>query len=95
MMMVLADLKSLHILASPKSEVSRISLRNVVMTTTDYNLEIGAAPSIPGVEECICPEGGSFRQDFYFFVVIYAYNFFILFLSTYFSQTPDFCQDLN
>ena len=57
MMMVLADLKSMHIRAAPVSGVASVDLRNVIMTTTDYNLPIGTAPSIPAVEECTCPEG--------------------------------------
>ena len=57
MMMVLANLRSLHIRAAPVGGLSLVQLRNVVMTTTDYSLPIGSAPSIPSVEECICPEG--------------------------------------
>ena len=56
-MMVLANLQSVHIRAAPVSGVSRVALRNVIMTTTDYNLPIGSAPSISTVEECTCPEG--------------------------------------
>nr|CAB3263372.1 laminin subunit alpha-5 [Phallusia mammillata] len=57
MMMILSNLQSLHIRASPEINIRSISLDDVVMTTTDYSLPIGSGPSIPAVEECTCPPG--------------------------------------
>nr|XP_026696566.1 laminin subunit alpha-5 isoform X4 [Ciona intestinalis] len=57
LMMVLSDLQSLHIRAAPEVGVSSVSLRDVVMTTTDYSLPLGSGATIPSVEECSCPPG--------------------------------------
>nr|ABY40628.1 alpha 3,4,5-laminin [Ciona savignyi] len=57
LMMVLSDLQALHIRAAPDIGVSSVSLRDVVLTTTDYSLPLGSGPTIPSVEECSCPEG--------------------------------------
>ena len=57
LMMVLANLNALHIRASPQIGVDRITLKNVVFTTTDYNLPRGSGEVILGAEECVCPDG--------------------------------------
>jgi len=57
MMRLLNDLDSIMILATPYRGVSSVSISNVGMETTDYDLPIGSDDPIPGVEECICPEG--------------------------------------
>ena len=56
-MMVLVNLHALHIRASPVIGVDAISLKNVVMTITDYDLPRGSGEVIPGTEECTCPDG--------------------------------------
>ena len=57
LMMVLANLNALHIRASPELGVASISISNVIMQATDYNLPRGSGEVILGVEECVCPEG--------------------------------------
>ena len=57
LMMILADLDALHIRASPEVDLSMIYLKDVIMTSTDYNLPPGSGDVILGVEECVCPEG--------------------------------------
>ena len=60
-MMILADLDALHIRASPDVDLSMIYLKDVIMTSTDYNLPPGSSDDvILGVEECVCPEGITF-----------------------------------
>jgi len=60
MMRLLNGLSKLRILASPINNNSPIvSLRDVSMETTDYSLKPNPSEAIPGVEECICPEGYS------------------------------------
>ncbi len=58
MMRLLNGLTDIKILASPYVNVREISLSDVHLQTTDYDLPIGSGEPIPGVEECMCPEGG-------------------------------------
>lgn len=59
-MMILSSLRSLRIHATNDIEAAEVSIQGVSLTTTDYQAAIGSGPSIPSVEECICPKGNSY-----------------------------------